>query len=107
MAKPYGPPMPDRRSTSTAWATALGYCAMSSPKVSGAWEVDSVMPRMPASAYPWKTAAFSASAIWRDCFVELGQLDVVCAPLRVVELFARNAERRSQLHQGQHAPADG
>ena len=50
MARPYGPPMPARRSTSTAWATTLGYCSMSSENPIGACELHSVMPSMPASA---------------------------------------------------------
>ena len=45
-----GTPDAGLRSTSTAWATAMGYCSMSSPKSSGAWELDSVMPRIPAAA---------------------------------------------------------
>ena len=65
MASPYGPSIPDCRSTSTAWATAVGYFAMSAPCSIGACEVLSVMPLMPAASYPWKTVTFSPMAICR------------------------------------------
>ena len=68
-----------------------GVGVTSSPRATAGCVQASAMPRIPASAQPWKTATFSAPRDPPGGLVERVEVDVVGAALEVAQLGARDA----------------